>query len=304
VIVRSVFPSCAIPLFDRAQDHSSIPTNLLNAVARSDGPGRPLGRRASASPLTVASATAGSRFFGSVACLVAAIASIAHPLAAIAGAERPLVGVHSSSTSEGDPFAAFVAEASKRFAVPERWIRAVMRVESGNNPRAISPKGAIGLTQVMPETWDELRIRYNLGADPFDPHDSILAGAAYLREMLDRYGTAGFLAAYNAGPARYDEHLATGNPLPAETIAYLTVLKPLIETGTIAGAVTSRTLAKTWREGPLFIVQGSSMGADARHASRVSAKHLSNLEFLGGVSGLAPRSAGLFVHRVRTESSQ
>jgi soluble lytic murein transglycosylase-like protein len=75
----------------------------------------------------------------------------------------------------------------------------------------------MGLMQIMPETWATLRLRYGLGADPFDPHDNILAGAAYLRELHDRYGSPGFLAAYNAGPARYEDHLATGQPLPAET---------------------------------------------------------------------------------------
>src|SRR3546814_10072998 len=73
------------------------------------------------------------------------------------------------------------------------WIRAVMRVESRGDARAISPKGAIGLMQVMPATWTEMRTRYALGPDPYDPRDNILAGAAYLREMHDRYGSPGFL---------------------------------------------------------------------------------------------------------------
>ena len=79
----------------------------------------------------------------------------------------------------------------------------------------------MGLMQIMPQTWSGLRLRYGLGANPYDPHDNILAGAAYLRELHDRYGAPGFLAAYNAGPARYDDHLATGRPLPAETRAYV-----------------------------------------------------------------------------------
>ena len=61
--------------------------------------------------------------------------------------------------------------------------------------------------QIMPRTWTELRARYGFGADPFDPHDNILAGAAYIRELYDRYGVPGFLAAYNAGPGRYERHL-------------------------------------------------------------------------------------------------
>src|SRR5216683_129537 len=55
--------------------------------------------------------------------------------------------------------------------------------------------------------WEtQLRLRYRLGRDPRDPHDNILAGAAYLREMHDRFGAAGFLAAYNAGPGRYQDY--------------------------------------------------------------------------------------------------
>jgi soluble lytic murein transglycosylase-like protein len=75
----------------------------------------------------------------------------------------------------------------------------------------------MGLMQIMPLTWSELRARYDLGVDPYDPRDNILAGAAYLRELYQRFGTPGFLAAYNAGPTRYESHLATGRSLPDET---------------------------------------------------------------------------------------
>lgn len=80
----------------------------------------------------------------------------------------------------------------------------------------------------MPQILARLRLRYRLDSDPFDPRDNILAGAGYLREMYDRYGAAGFLAAYNAGPPRYDAYLATGRPLPAETRAYVAALAPLM----------------------------------------------------------------------------
>src|SRR5690606_1039651 len=95
-----------------------------------------------------------------------------------------------------DPHAAFVTEASQRFGIPEHWIRSVCRVESADDARAVSSAGAMGLMQVMPATWAELRVRYGLGRDPFDPRDNIIAGTAYLREMYDRYGSPGFLAAY------------------------------------------------------------------------------------------------------------
>ena len=82
--------------------------------------------------------------------------------------------------------------------------------------------------QLMPGTWVELSVRYGLGLDPFDPRDNILAGTAYLREMHDRFGSAGFLAAYHAGPSRYEQHLATGQPLPPETAAYVAAVTPLL----------------------------------------------------------------------------
>jgi soluble lytic murein transglycosylase-like protein len=94
-----------------------------------------------------------------------------------------------------DRFAKFTEEASGRFAVPARWIRAVMQVESGGDERAISSRGAMGLMQLMPSTWVELSGRYGLGLDPFDARDNILAGTAYLKKMHDRFGSAGFLAA-------------------------------------------------------------------------------------------------------------
>ena len=128
---------------------------------------------------------------------------------------QPVAAAQSTVTSKSDRIERFVAEAALRFGIPTSWITAVMQAESRGVVRAVSPKGAMGLMQIMPDTWSGLRSRYGLGANPFDPHDNILAGAAYLRELHDRYGTAGFLAAYNAGPGRYEDHLASGRPLPA-----------------------------------------------------------------------------------------
>ena len=68
--------------------------------------------------------------------------------------------------------------------------------------------------------------RYGLGSDPYDPHDNILAGAAYMREMYDIYGSPGFLAAYNAGPDRVDAYLSGGSPLPDETVNYVASIAP------------------------------------------------------------------------------
>jgi hypothetical protein len=67
-------------------------------------------------------------------------------------------------------YAADIAEAARRFSIPESWIRAVMHVESRGQVKAVSPKGAIGLMQIMPDTWAGLRLRYRLGRDLRDPH--------------------------------------------------------------------------------------------------------------------------------------
>jgi soluble lytic murein transglycosylase-like protein len=115
---------------------------------------------------------------------------------------------------------AHVEVAAARFGLPVDLIETVIAVESGGQARAVSPAGAMGLMQLMPGTWADLRLRLELGADPFDPGDNILAGAAYLRELRDRYGAPGFLAAYNAGPGRYEASL-TGRPLPQETRLYV-----------------------------------------------------------------------------------
>jgi hypothetical protein len=87
----------------------------------------------------------------------------------------------------------------------------------------------MGLMQIMPQTWSELRARYGLGADPYDPRTNILAGAAYIRELYQRFGVPGFLAAYNTGPGRYENHLATDRTLPDETEGYVARLAPTVE---------------------------------------------------------------------------
>ena len=120
----------------------------------------------------------------------------------------------------------FIAEASARFGVPVAWIERVMRAESGGRTKLdgrpiTSHAGAMGLMQLMPTTWGEMRSAYRLGSDPHNPRDNIIAGTAYLRMMHDRFGYPGMFAAYNAGPGRYSEHLESGRELPGETRAYL-----------------------------------------------------------------------------------
>lgn len=171
--------------------------------------------------------------------------------------------------SAADPYAVHITEAAQRFGIPERWIRAVLRAESAGDVRAISAAGALGLMQVMPDTWAGLRVRYRLGRDPYDPHDNIMAGAAYLREMFDRYGNvAAMLAAYNAGPGRYDEYLATGRALPAETRAYVAALAPVL--GDAAAPETSVRRSEPppdWREAAIFVVRSADVSPAASRST-------------------------------------
>jgi soluble lytic murein transglycosylase-like protein len=181
-------------------DHSSsVPAKTCTAVARSVGPGRRSSRRASASPLTAAGTMSAFRSLGTMLCIVVILAA-SMLSSGTAHAEQESSATRRPNELSVRPFAAFVTEASKRFGVPEHWIRAVMHVESSARQQARSSKGAMGLMQITPKTWSELRARYRLGDDPYDPRDNIMAGAAYIRELYDRYGAPGFLAAYNAGP--------------------------------------------------------------------------------------------------------
>lgn len=132
-----------------------------------------------------------------------------------------------------DRFKSEIALASKRFGIPQSWIVEVMDAESGGRTSLfgmpiVSAAGAMGLMQLMPGTWEEMRGAHALGTDPFDPRDNILAGAAYLRSMYDRFGYPGLFAAYNAGPNRYARFLA-GADLPAETIRYATQITGRVE---------------------------------------------------------------------------
>ncbi|TIU45950.1 MAG: lytic transglycosylase domain-containing protein [Mesorhizobium sp.] len=265
--LRGSQPFASNPLIDRALVKPFDPIDCQAAAARSEGQGRPdtcrslrmliaqqfaaseSGRRS----LALDESEHGGRVFArrdggtcavirrGVTMLCACVMLL--PSASAVYAERLSHGegpaLSNAKTSSADPWSAHIREAAKRFAIPERLLRAVMHVESVGDVHAVSSKGAMGLMQIMPATWEELRAKYRLGDDPFQPRDNILAGAAYLREMLDRFGRSGFLAAYNAGPGRYQEHLATGRPLPRETIDYVRKLAPLIN-----GAVPIPTRAR------------------------------------------------------------
>jgi membrane-bound lytic murein transglycosylase B len=221
-------------------------------------------------------------------------------LASVTALGMPAVAVHAQAAptamrSVGDPYDGLIAEAAQRFAIPAAWIRAIMRIESRGDRRAVSPKGAMGLMQLMPETWAALRARYGFGRDPFDPHDNILAGAAFLREMHDRYGSPGFLAAYNAGPGRYEDYRDRRRPLPPETVAYVAALVPFVGDGAIDGPVlVAASDPSSWTQAPLFIARSVS----AEPADRSTDKQLPNdrptVVAVRDVSAIAPQSNGLF----------
>ena len=212
-----------------------------------------------------------------------------------AASAQSIADAPGSVATLADRFADFVTEASQRFGIPASWIRAVMHVESLGNAHATSPKGAMGLMQIMPQTWAALRLRYGLGADPYDVHDNILAGAAYLRELHDRYGAPGFLAAYNAGPARYEDHLATGRPLPAETRSYVAILAPLIGGGQTDGPMDVAAVVRSWTQAPLFAVRPQSSPPLSQAPSETPAKTPSTVSGAQDWTALAPQSGGLFV---------
>ncbi len=135
----------------------------------------------------------------------------------------------------GDPWRPYIQQASDRFSVPQAWIRAVMHQESGgheyrNGEPITSSAGAMGLMQLMPATYADLEAQYDLGSDPFEPHDNIMAGTGYISQMYRKYGAPAFLAAYNAGPQRLDDYLSRGRALPNETVDYVAAIAPHLGT--------------------------------------------------------------------------
>lgn len=141
-----------------------------------------------------------------------------------------------------------IAQASERFNVPEKWIRVVMQVESGGRTMAgdrqpiVSRAGAMGLMQLMPDTYRDMRAEFGLGPDPFTPRDNIFAGAAYLRWLKGKYGYPAMFAAYNDGPGNLEERLTNAGLLPQETRTYVARVTAGIEgrdfTGGLSGLHT------------------------------------------------------------------
>ncbi len=179
-----------------------------------------------------------------------------------------------------------------------------MRVESDEKSRARSRKGATGLMQIMPKTWTELRTRYGFGVDPYDPHDNIMAGAAYIKELYDRYGAPGFLAAYNAGPARYERHLATGRPLPAETQAYVATLAPMIKMMPTDVKIAAVERSFAWANASLLPARSAGILPDSRSFADMHQNRSSRTHAVVDLSALVPQSGNLFVRLARGIRSQ
>jgi hypothetical protein len=200
--------------------------------------------------------------------------------------------------SARDPFGAHIVEAAQRFQLPATWIRAILAAESNGNVRAVSPKGAMGLMQLMPATWRDLRLQHRLGSDPFDPHDNIIAGAAFIRLLYDRYGSPGWIAAYNAGPARYEASLR-GRALPSETRAYVAAVAPNLGGDNDPGVtLVEATDPKAWTRSALFVVQSSSNAAADPAPIKQPPDELPTRPTVRDVSAIVPQSNGLFVARL------
>jgi Transglycosylase SLT domain len=195
----------------------------------------------------------------------------------------------------------YVEEASRRFLIPSSWIWAVMRIESAGDARALSHKGAIGLMQIMPDTWTMLRQQHGLGDDPYNPRDNILAGAGYLSELHHRYGEGGFLAAYNAGPRRWEEHLNGRRSLPAETIDYVSKVSRLIGLGAPSDGFLKAHFGSGAAESDLFVRSEFEASSDQRSDDSSSKNQptmlLNSDPRVVDLSSLAPSSNGLFVRR-------
>lgn len=195
------------------------------------------------------------RILGVCVLAVASATLVAEP----AAAQQAPVSMSPETTSA----ATVVADAALRFGIPEQWIYAVMRAESAGRVNATSPVGAMGLMQIMPATWAVLSARYGLGGDPYDRRANIMAGAAYIREMHDRYGAPGFLAAYNAGPGRYEAYLNSGRALPAETRNYVAKIAPALDGSQRQASVSVAPDPYAWTRAAIFAPRASSVPADA-----------------------------------------
>ena len=129
--------------------------------------------------------------------------------------DAPGYRVTTEASQSADLYGELVREHAERQSLRPELVRAVIQVESGFNPRATSPKGAMGLMQLMPHTAKSLGV-----LNAYDPAENIRGGTAYLRQLLDKYGNEQLaLAAYNAGPGAVDKY--DGVPPYRETKEYV-----------------------------------------------------------------------------------
>jgi soluble lytic murein transglycosylase-like protein len=155
------------------------------------------------------------------------VAAMVAPFAYLMTRPHPSIRVTITELEAIPPERAYehlVQEAARTYNLDAALIRAVMEVESSFNPLVVSPSGASGLMQLMPSVSKQMGVR-----DPFDPRENIMAGARYLRELLDRHeGSIELtLASYNAGPAtvaRYQNKI----PPFKETRRYVTKITRLM----------------------------------------------------------------------------
>jgi soluble lytic murein transglycosylase len=129
-----------------------------------------------------------------------------------------------SSSVDSSAIRAIISRHAATFRLEEALVRAVIKAESGFNPRAVSKKGALGLMQLMPDTARLLKVR-----DPLDAEENIRGGSRYLRLMLDEFnGNLDLaLAAYNAGPNAVRRH--GGIPPYEETRTYVDRVKTYMQ---------------------------------------------------------------------------
>ncbi len=240
-----------LSLFGRSAAPFLVPAKTASASARSGRPGRPSGRRDLRASLddrepgrTLRICRAPTEAPRAQRASVTRLLLLRLTAVSIAAAASPAW----CRPADSGGVEAAIEEAARRFGLPPALIRAVVRAESDGRLDAVSPKGAMGLMQLMPATWGQMRAELSLGDDPFAPRDNVLAGAAYLRRLRDAYGAGGFLAAYNAGPGRYERYLAGTARLPAETARYVARVS-----GEVAGiGGTGRHTPSAWRWSPLF----------------------------------------------------
>jgi transglycosylase-like protein with SLT domain len=197
-----------------------------------------------------------------------------------------------------------IAEASARFAAPEAWIEHVMQSESGgqialDGEPITSSAGAIGLMQIMPKTYTDLRGQYGLGIDPYDPRDNILAGTAYLRQMYERYGYPLLFAAYNVGPKRVDGLLFHGQALPQVTQEYVRGIVPDAESALTRSSdgVKWRDSENTSRTQPIKPAHKNDLFFDIATASSHTASFVTKNDLTHHQEALptSSRSSSLFV---------